>query len=148
MNNQESIWGSIRHFFTDAVWHDLPEESSRFKQLGQNALRVLILVYRDFGRDNCMLRASALTYATLLAIVPLLAFAFAVLKGLGVQNKIEPLIIEHLAVGSEAVVTRIIEYINNTNMGRLGSVGLGMLLLTVLALLSNVEKSFNSIWGR
>jgi membrane protein len=147
MNNQESIWGSIRHFFTDAVWHDLPEESSRFKQLGQNALRVLILVYRDFGRDNCMLRASALTYATLLAIVPLLAFAFAVLKGLGVQNKIEPLIIEHLAVGSEAVVTRIIEYINNTNMGRLGSVGLGMLLLTVLALLSNVEKSFNSIWG-
>ncbi|MBE0500606.1 MAG: YihY/virulence factor BrkB family protein [Desulfuromonadales bacterium] len=138
---------SIRNFLTDNVWHDLSDEASKIRQFGQKALRVLIIVYRDFGRDNCMLRASALTYATLLAIVPLLAFAFAVLKGLGVQNKIEPLIIENLAVGSQEVVSKIIEYINNTNVGQLGSVGLGMLLLTVLALLSNVEKSFNSVWG-
>jgi membrane protein len=138
---------SLQTFFTETIWQELPADTSSIKRLGQNSLRVLIIVIRDFNRDNCMLRASALTYATLLAIVPLLAFAFAILKGLGVQNQLQPLIIENLAVGSEAVVARIIEYINNTNVGRLGSVGLGMLLLTVLALLSNVEKSFNSIWG-
>ena len=147
MSSQESILVLLRRFFSETIWHDLPEDASSLKRFGLNVLRVLIIVMRDFGRDNCMLRASALTYATLLAIVPLLAFAFAILKGLGVQNQLEPLIIENLAVGSEAVVTRIIEYINNTNVARLGSVGLGMLLLTVLALLSNVEKSFNAIWG-
>ena len=147
MSSQESTFDLIRKYFTETVWHDLPEEASAARHFWLKVLRVLIIVVRDFNRDNCMLRASALTYTTLLSIVPLLAFAFAVLKGFGVQNQIEPLLIENIAVGSEAVVTRIIEYINNTNVTRLGTVGLGMLLLTILALLSNIEESFNSICG-
>ena len=147
MSTQESTIDLVRKYFTETVWHDLPEDASTARRFWLKVLRVLIIVIRDFNRDNCMLRASALTYATLLSIVPLLAFAFAVLKGFGVQNQIEPLLIENLAVGSEAAVTRIIEYINNTNVARLGTVGLGMLLLTILALLSNIEESFNSICG-
>ncbi len=147
MSSQESTFDLVRKYFTETVWLDLPEEASAARHFWLKVLRILIIVVRDFNRDKCMLRASALTYATLLSIVPLLAFAFAILKGFGVQNQIEPLLIENLAVGSEAVVTRIIEYINNTNVTRLGTVGLGMLLLTILALLSNIEESFNSICG-
>lgn len=147
MDKQESMVELIRKYFSETVWHDLPDDASAFRRFWLKVLRVLIIVIRDFNRDNCMLRASALTYATLLSIVPLLAFAFAILKGLGVQNQIEPILIDNLAVGSEAAVTRIIEYINNTNVAKLGTVGLGMLLLTILALLSNIEKSFNSIFG-
>jgi membrane protein len=94
-----------------------------------------------------MLRASALTYTSLLSIVPLLALMFAVLKGFGVQNTLEPLILERIAVGSEEIVDNIITYINNTNVGSLGTVGLVALVVTVLALLSNIEESFNHIWG-
>jgi membrane protein len=71
---------------------------------------------------------------------------FSVLKGLGVQNRLEPLILEHIAVGSEEVIVRVIEYINNTNVARLGTFGLVFLILTVLTLLSNIEDSFNAIW--
>jgi membrane protein len=105
------------------------------------------LVGREFFVDHCLLRASALTYSTLLAIVPLLALMFAVLKGLGVQNVLEPLILERLAVGSEEIVSAIIRYINNTNVGQIGVAGLLMLVVSVLALLSNIEESFNHIWG-
>ncbi|RME40619.1 MAG: YihY/virulence factor BrkB family protein, partial [Deltaproteobacteria bacterium] len=86
------------------------------------------------------------TYTSLLSFVPLLALMFAVLKGLGVQNRLEPLLLEHIAVGGEEFVGRIIEYINNTNVGRLGTFGLVFLVMTVLTLLSNIEDAFNSIW--
>lgn len=109
--------------------------------------RIISLVVHDFIADGCLLRASALTFATMLAIVPLLALMFALLKGLGVQNQLEPIILEHLAVGSEAVVGEIISYIDNTHVGRLGIVGLLTLFITVLAMLSNIEKSFNAVWG-
>jgi len=105
------------------------------------------LVLRDFFADRCMLRASALTFTTLLSIVPLLALMFSVLKGFGVQNTLEPLLLEHLAAGSGDVVTLIIKYINNTNVARLGTFGLVFLVITVLTLLSNIEKSFNKVWG-
>ena len=110
-------------------------------------IRVATLVVHDFIADGCLLRASALTFASLLAIVPLLALMFALLKGLGVQNQLEPIILDQLAVGSEEIVGEIIRYIDNTEVGRLGVVGLLTLFVTVLAMLSNIEKSFNAVWG-
>jgi membrane protein len=112
-----------------------------------NQGQILALVVRGFISDGCMLRASALTFTTLLSLVPLLALVFSVLKGFGVQNELEPLLLEQLAVGGGAAVTKIVEYINNTNVARLGSYGLVFLIVTVLTLLSNIEKSFNSVWG-
>jgi membrane protein len=147
MTARTGISAVVRHYLSETIWHTPLQDLNFAQRIGLRILRVLTIVVRDFGRDNCLLRASALTFTTLLSIVPLLAFAFAVLKGLGVQNRIEPLLLEYMNVGSEAVVGRIIEYINNTQVGRLGTIGLGMLLFTVLALLSNIEESFNYIWG-
>jgi hypothetical protein len=67
-------------------------------------LQVVVIVMRGFFQDQCLLRASALTYTTLLALVPMLAFMFAFLKGLGVRNLLEPLLIDKLSVGSEETV--------------------------------------------
>lgn len=123
------------------VWKDGDD------QLYSNAIRVPIAALVGFQRNECVQKAAALTFSTLLAFIPLLAIMFALLKGLGVHNTIEPLLLEHLTVVAEDVVLRIIDYINNTNVARLGSVGLVMLVFTVLALISNIEKSFNSLWG-
>ncbi|OQY16699.1 MAG: ribonuclease BN [Desulfobacteraceae bacterium 4572_35.1] len=113
---------------------------------GMNLLRVPIAAFITCWRSNWSQKAAALTFSTMLAFVPLLAIMFALLKGFGVHNAIEPLLIKHLSIGSEEVVSRIVEYINNTNVARLGSVGLVMLVFTVLGLISSIEKSFNSSW--
>jgi len=110
-------------------------------------IQISIIVVRDFLEDRCLLRASALTYATLLAIVPLFALMFSVLKGLGVQNTLEPILLEKIAVGSEEVISAIIRYINNTHVGSLGTAGLVGLVFTVIALLTNIERTFNHVWG-
>jgi membrane protein len=99
-----------------------------------------------FDADRCFLRASALTYTTLLSIVPLLALAFSVLKGLGVRERLEPIVLERLSAGNEEIVQRILEYVDRTDMRSLGAVGLVGLLLTAVSVLGNVEQSFNHIW--
>ncbi len=140
-------WRELRQFFSKGLWEVDPKGLGRGRHILLHPLQLATLVVRDFITDRCMLRASALTYTTLLSIVPLLALMFSLLKGFGVQNSLEPMILERIAVGSEEIVDNIITYIDNTNVGRLGTVGLVALILTVLALLSNIEESFNHIWG-
>ncbi len=128
------------------LWDVDTESLSRGRTFLLRQGQLVMLVLRDFAADRCLLQASALTYATLLSIVPLLALMFSLLKGLGVQDTLEPIILQQLAVGSERIVAEIIGYIENTNVGRLGMAGMVTLFLTVLMLLSNIEKSFNAIW--
>ncbi len=137
----------IRIFLRQDLWTIDANRLSWFQSLLLRQARVATAVVQGFLADRCMLRASALTYTTLLSIVPLLALMFALLKGFGVQNTLEPLILENLALGAEEIVGQIIRYIDNTNVARLGVVGMAALLLAVLTLLSNIEKSFNHIWG-
>jgi len=124
--------------------------SSGSAGLRRKALRcshAVVLVVRNFQEHKSLLRSSALSFTTMLSIVPLLALAFAVLKGLGVQNSLEPLILQRFTVGSGEVVDKIITYINNTKMGSVGAIGLVFLVVTVVSLLGNIEEAFNDIWG-
>jgi membrane protein len=100
----------------------------------------------SFNAHQGSLRAAALTYTTVLSLVPFLAIAFAVLKGLGAQNALEP-VLQQVAGDSEETIGRIIEYVNNTNFKSMGAIGLLALVLTVISLLGSIEEAFNSIWG-
>ena len=60
-------------------------------------LRTLVYVYREFSSGELNLRAMSLVYTSILSLVPLLAFSFSVLKGFGVQNQAEPLLLEFCA---------------------------------------------------
>jgi membrane protein len=136
----------LKTFFSYDLWHIDTRELTRRRLILLRQVQLVSLVLRDFQADGCLLRASALTYTTLLSIVPLLALMVSVLKGFGVQDVLEPLILKNLAIGSVEVVSNIFRYIENTHFGRLGALGLIFLILAVLTLLSNIEKSFNHIW--
>jgi membrane protein len=146
MPKPKTFIDKVTTFFTYDLWHIETRELTRWRLFLLRQVQLVSLVLRDFHVDGCMLRASALTYTTLLSIVPLLALMVSVLKGFGVQNVLEPLILDKLAIGSVEVVSTIFRYIENTHFGRLGTLGLIFLVLSVLTLLSNIEKSFNYIW--
>jgi len=109
------------------------------------AARSIVAIARRFRADHCLLHAAALAYVSLLSIVPLLALMFSVLKGLGVQRRLEPLLLSRLALDS-AVVDHVIDFIDRTNVGTLGALGAAALVLTVLGVLASVEQSLNHIW--
>jgi membrane protein len=102
-------------------------------------------VARRFWEDGCLLHASALTYTTLLSLVPLLALMFAVLKGLGVQRRLEPLLLSRLSLDPETT-KRVLTYIDHTNVRTLGALGAAALVVSVISVLGSIEGSFNHIW--
>ncbi|MBI3785077.1 MAG: YihY/virulence factor BrkB family protein [Deltaproteobacteria bacterium] len=110
--------------------------------------RVMFFLRALVGRfyaDHCLMRASALAYASLLSIVPLLAVMFSVLKGLGVQRRLEPILLANLSLSPETTHA-IIEYIDRTNVGTLGTLGAATLIFSAVSVLSSIESSFNVIW--
>ena len=147
MSSLRTLIDRSRNFFEHDLWEMSAAGRGWWRGFLLNQGQILALVVRGFFADGCMLRASALTFTTLLSLVPLLALMFAVLKGFGVQNELETLLLKQLAVGGGTVVTYIVEYINNTNVARLGTIGLLFLVITVLTLLSNIEETFNRVWG-
>ncbi len=139
--------GRLRYFFSTALWEIEQPACSRFNRYAIKLLQFLALVFRNFWRDQCPLKAAALAFTTILSLVPFLAILFAILGGMGLQHQLEPLLLEQLSAGSQEVAGRIIRYIDNTSMGSLGFYGLLTLFVTVFTLLDNVEDSFNAIWG-
>ena len=109
-------------------------------------LQTVYQICVSFSTHQGTLRAAALTYTTLLSLVPLLAIAFAVLKGFGVQNALEPLL-QQVAGDSEETISNIIGYVNNTNVKSMGAIGLLFLIVTVISLLERIEEAFNVTWG-
>ena len=119
---------------------------------GARALRLLRYPYallRDLSRGQINLYAMGLVYATLLSLVPLVAFAFAVLKAFGAHRELEPLIFEFFKpVGASAheLTNRVMQFADNVSTGVVGSLGLALLLWTLLGTIKKVEDSFNFLW--
>lgn len=113
-------------------------------------LRIFLLAIRRFSLDKCELRASALTFYTLLSMVPVVALAFAVAKGFGFEKVLGEQLMAKLQ-GHEEIAERIVGFaqsmLENTKGGAIAGVGIVLLFWTIIKVLGNIEKSFNDIWG-
>jgi membrane protein len=120
---------------------------------GAVALRLLRYPYailRDLSRGQINLYAMGLVYATLLSLIPLIAFAFAVLKAFGAHRELSPLIGEFFrplgTAGAADLTHRVMEFADSVSTGLVGSVGLALLLWTLLGTIKKVEDGFNFVW--
>lgn len=136
----------------DWVWRDGDDQVGDLtagRLLFRRAVRIQLAVIRDIGVGQHGLYAASLVYTTLLALAPLLALSFSMIKGFGGADTLEPFLRSILApLGDQGVslIPRIIEFVNNINVGVLGAVGLAFLIISVLSLMQKVEASFNYIW--
>jgi membrane protein len=112
-------------------------------------IRIFFAVLRDLRDGELNLRAASLVYVTLLSLVPLLAVSFSVLKAFGVHNAIAPLLLvlfDPLGIKAQEIVTRIIDFVDRVNVGVLGTVGLLLLVFTVISLMQKIEAALNYTW--
>ena len=111
--------------------------------------RKLYLTIRFFTEKRVMTQASALSYSTLLAIVPILAVVFAIARGFGYNKYIELWFRESLSTQpqvADIIVGFVNSYLVHTQSGIFLGVGLVFMLYSVLMLISNIEDTFNQIW--
>ncbi len=114
---------------------------------GNLALQMFYLAGRNSMADRVPFQANALTFISLLALVPTLAISFSVAKGLGFSQTLQQAIIDNeFVVGQREVLEQILGYVQNTQVGTLGAVGLVALVVALIFTISTMEETFNRIW--
>jgi membrane protein len=144
-------WAELVRFGREDLWsHDVYRHGSRSRRAGLLVLRTLYLVWLGFSRERLRLRAAALTYMTLLSLVPALTVVFAVFAGFAglsdARERLRDEIVGLLSVTHREAVTAYLDRFVGS-VGAIGGVGVVILLFTTLSLLSTIERSFNDIWG-
>ena len=139
----------INLFFTHDLWQPLPEGSCWLRRFTYNVLKKLLLAIKFFTTKGVMDRASALTYSTLLAIVPIVAVVFAIARGFGFSKYIEVWFRDVLSSQpqvADTIIGFVNSYLVHARSGIILGIGFVFMLWTVLMLTRNVEQAFNDIW--
>lgn len=137
------------HFFTTGIWRISRGDVSPLRYLVVKVLKKILLAVRFFTAKRVMTKASALTYSTLLAIVPILAVVFAIARGFGYNKYIEVWFRDALSSqpqAAEIIIGFVNSYLVHTKSGVFLGIGLLFMLYTVLMLVSNIEEAFNEVW--
>ena len=143
------MFSRILKAFDKYIWHSDLRAMAWHKRTPIFWVRLLQLLIQDFWTGEITLRATGLVYTTLLSIVPLLAFAFAILKAFGIQESLEPMLFQFLSPLGEKggeISMKIIHFVDNVKVGLLGTIGLLVLLYAVISLVQKVESGLNYIW--
>lgn len=139
---------SIR-FLRKDIWTTRPEQSSGPKSVLIRALRLFLVTFRKFEANQCLIRAPALTYFTLLSVVPIAALAFGLASGFGLEKMLRSALLNNFP-GQQEVIQRVIEFadklLRNTQGGLIAGIGVVVLFWAVIRVLGNFEMSLNAIW--
>lgn len=146
---KKKIEALVKFIKTD-IWKISGIELTRGKAFVIKYLKVIVLTVHGFNEDRVRLRASALTFYTLLAVVPVMAMIFGIAKGFGFEKVIQKQLLERFAE-HEIVLLQIIHFsdalLKNTKGGLLAGIGVVLLLWAVIKISSQIEFSLNDIWN-
>ena len=140
---------TLVRFLRHDLWHVQRHNTTALAYYCCSLLKKLLLAVEFFTTRRVIDMAAALTYSTLLALVPILAVVFGVARGFGYNKYIEVWFRELLGSqpqAADAIINFVNSYLVHTKSGVLLGVGLVLMLYTVLMLTLNVEKTFNTIW--
>ena len=112
-------------------------------------LRYPAALIRDWLQGDLNTRATSLAYTTLLSLVPLMVFSFAILKGLGARGDLRFILHEFfrpMGAAATELTESVLQFVANMRGELLGSIGLAFLVYTVITTIQKVEASFNFVW--
>ncbi|MDH3615395.1 MAG: YihY family inner membrane protein [Gammaproteobacteria bacterium] len=144
-----SMIGNFSNQLDNLVWGGALQKYGLPGRILTAVLRNLYAVLRDMFAGQLTLRAMSLVYTTLLSVVPLIAFSFAVLKGFGVHELLEDkmyLLLEPLGEKGREITDNVMRLVKNVNGGLLGGVSLAFFIYTAISMVQKVEEAFNYAW--
>lgn len=139
----------IKKFFKEEIWsHDLSKKSAR-RGFVIRQIRIYILAFKGFFEDRATVKAAALTYFTMLSIVPVFAIVFFIARNFGFEGRLDEILNNNTA-GQEELITWLTNLVDslllNVKGGLVAGIGGLVLFWSVVQVLNNIEASFNDIW--
>lgn len=135
-----------RDFLRDGLWNGGRSPGAPYARL-RGLLQFAVMTGEGFVRDHLLLRASALSYFSVLALIPLLAVTISIVGAIGIGEKFAELIVDQITAGNPEARTTILSRVNSVNFAGLGTLGAVALFVTTVFGISNVESALNAIWG-
>ncbi len=140
---------SLHQFLTRDIWRQDFSKISTARKIFYQQIIIIFLVVRSYVEDRLPVRAAALVYSTLLAVFPILAITFAVLRGFDYHLKIEPQLLawaEPFGEQMTALVPVLIKGISDLDLTLFPILGVAILIISIFTIVSTIERAFNDIW--
>jgi membrane protein len=141
------IW--IKNFLFVDIWQISHQGLTPVRSFFYKQIKIFLVTIRGFMENKVSLQASALTYYSIMSIVPLVAMIFGIAKGFGLDKLLQNELTSKFS-GQQEVLNWIISFANSmlerTKGGIIAGVGLALLFWSVMNVLSNIESAFNNIW--
>jgi membrane protein len=144
-----SLLRAAREHFRIGIWSQQPSGLRGWKAVSLKIQRIFTAAVTEFLGDQCMLRASALTFYTLLSVVPVLAVIFGIAKGFGLEKLLEKELMEQMAGQQEAferMMTFARNMLENTRGGVIAGVGIVVMFWSAFKVLGQIEAALNAMW--
>ncbi len=151
--NARRTWERAQKFFGARIWAVGVDEVRRGRSLLYRGARILYAAARGYREKRLNFRAAALTYFSVLSVVPFLAFAFATLKGFGlykrlVDDSLRPYLVQ--TFGENPTLLHAFEsllgFVEQTDFGKMGAITVLVLGYSSISLLTTIETALNDIW--
>lgn len=148
-NKIKIFFEKLVHFLSVGIWRVDTNGIGTIKGWLYDIIKSFILTYRNIDSSKLNSHAAALTYNSILSIVPLLAVLFAIARGFGLQNLVQSELTGYFA-GQKDMLERAMVFIDKSleyaQSGIFLGVGVLVLLYTVINLISSIEDNFNLVW--
>ncbi|MFT6854413.1 MAG: membrane protein [Cyclobacteriaceae bacterium] len=140
----------IYSFLNQELWEVKLSSLTPIKAWLFRQLRIILITVKEYNNDKCVEKASALTYFTLLSVVPVIAMAFGIATAFGLEKYMRREL-ERYFNGQQEVLDYMLKFadstLNNTSGGIISGISSLFLIYAVARLLHNIERSFNDIWN-
>ena len=147
------MFPKITDFIQSHIWELPLDQLPRWQSPLIKQVRVLILAFKGFNRDKCQLRAAALTFYSILSLIPILAMVFGIAKGFGFEQKLELLLQKKIASrdmvaqeGLDWIISKAKLLLESTRGSLIAGVGLIVLMWAATRVLRHIEAALNDIW--
>lgn len=136
-------------FIKHDIWRIPLRNMPKYRILLIKQLRVVLLAFRGYDEDKVSIRSSALTFYSMLSVVPVVAMILGISIMVGIDKNLIKYLNEQFA-GQQEVLDWIIKFahsfLENTKGGLIAGIGAIVLIWSVMNVFSNIESSFNAIW--
>jgi membrane protein len=136
----------VRRFLKEGLWSEVPA-SRWIVARAVSLLQFTIMTAEGFVKDRLLLHASALTYFTVISLIPVFAIVVSIAAAIGIDSDFADGLVEKLAAGAPGLQASIVAQIKAADFKALGGIGAALVFVLTVLGLSNVEGAFNSIWG-
>ena len=137
----------LKRFFSEDIWALEMEELSKARARFIKYIKVLVITVKTFSQQKLGPRAIALSYLSMMAVVPFLALVFGITGGLGLDEKLKEFMYANFSGPS---IDTVMESANNivatAESGWMGFLSALLFIWIIFRLMMNVESAFNNVW--